>query len=271
MQDSRAFALGPLTVLDLAPPEIVAVAARAGYDYAGLRLLPATPQGIAYPLMDDSKMLRETLARMRDTGMRIFDLEMVRINEHFNCDDFLPFLEIGAALGAQCILVAGDDPDISRFTANFATLCDAAAPFNLKPNIEFMPWTAVPDLRLALDILRAADRPNAGLLVDAIHFDRSDSHLDDLEKIPATWLQYAQICDAPAERPTSMDELIRAAREERLLPGEGGMPLADIFSRLPATLPLCVEIPNARLGTSEERARRGLDAARHWCTEHLNP
>lgn len=271
MNTSRPLALGALTVLGMTPPDIVSLAAECGYDYAGLRLLPATPGGIAHPLMHDRKMLDETLARIRDTGVGIFDLEIVRIDAQFDSKAMQPFLETGAELGAQCILVAGDDPDLGRFSDNFAAFCDAAAPFGLKPNLEFMPWTRVPDLGTALEILAAIDRDNAGLLIDAIHFGRSSSRLGDLGRIPARWLQYAQICDAPAQTPPTTEEIIRAAREERLLPGDGGLPLAELFRRLPRALPLCVEVPNPALGSDVERARRALAATRTWLAEHLEP
>ena len=48
-----SFSLAALTALELAPPELVDVAAACGYDHVGLRLLPATPGGLAYSLMDD--------------------------------------------------------------------------------------------------------------------------------------------------------------------------------------------------------------------------
>ena len=48
------FSLAALTVLDLAPPAMIDVAAACGYDEVGLRLLPAMAGGIAYPLMDDA-------------------------------------------------------------------------------------------------------------------------------------------------------------------------------------------------------------------------
>ncbi|MGX1319352.1 hypothetical protein AB7M17_002805 [Bradyrhizobium sp. USDA 377] len=44
------FSLAALTALELTPPQSIEVAARCGYDHVGLRLLPATPGGVAYPL-----------------------------------------------------------------------------------------------------------------------------------------------------------------------------------------------------------------------------
>ena len=40
----RILSLAALTVLELSPPQMVEVAARAGYSHVGLRLVPATPE-----------------------------------------------------------------------------------------------------------------------------------------------------------------------------------------------------------------------------------
>jgi len=59
-----SFSLAALTVLELAPPALIDVAAACGYHQVGLRLLPAMPGGVAYPLMEDKAGLKETLARL---------------------------------------------------------------------------------------------------------------------------------------------------------------------------------------------------------------
>lgn len=262
---SRTFSLAHLTVLELPPPEVVAVAARTGYEYAGVRLLPAASGGAAYALMDDAAMLRETLARIADTGVRAFDLEMARLNPETDVRSFLPFLEVGQKLGARCVLVAGDDPDEARLAERFAAFCDLAAPFGLTADLEFMPWTDVPDLVTARRVVAAASRPNGGILVDPLHFDRSRSRIEDLASLPRDWLHYAQLCDAPAEFSATTEALIHTARAARLFPGEGGIDLARFVRALPRDLPLSLEVPTAGLAThlpAEERARRALDATR---------
>lgn len=62
-----SFSLAALTALELAPPGLIDVAAACGYDHIGIRLLPATPGGIAYPL-EDKAGLRETIARPCESG-----------------------------------------------------------------------------------------------------------------------------------------------------------------------------------------------------------
>ena len=65
-----SFSLATLTALEPAPPELIDVAAACGYEHVGIRLLPATPGGIACPLMDVETSLRETIARLDATGVR---------------------------------------------------------------------------------------------------------------------------------------------------------------------------------------------------------
>ncbi|RKP53319.1 sugar phosphate isomerase/epimerase family protein [Pararobbsia silviterrae] len=240
-----AFSLAHLTALSQTPPELVSVAAQAGYDDVSFRLLPAAPGGIAYSLMTDAAMLDDTLARLRDTGVRVFDLEIVRINDTFDPRAYLSFFEVGAKLGARAVLVGCDDRDPVRRADAYATLCELAKPFGLSADIEFMPWTAVKNLRSAVQLVELAGKPsNAGVLVDALHFGRSDTTLDEVRALPREWLHYAQICDAPAGIPATDAELIHTARCERLLPGEGGIDLEGLWSALPADLPVSIEIPN---------------------------
>jgi sugar phosphate isomerase/epimerase len=259
------FSLAALTVLELAPPELVEVAAACGYDHVGIRLLPATAGGLAYPLMDDEAGLKETLARLDATGITVADLEVVAFRPETELAAFTAFFEAGARLGAKHILVAGYDPDLGRFTDRFAGFCEAAAPYGLTADLEFMPWTSVPKLRIADSIVAQVGRPNAGVLVDALHFDRSNSMLGELARIPAARLHYWQLCDGPARGPATTEEMMHAARFERMFPGEGGIDLVSLTRTMPMDIPISVEVPTATLAetvNAEVRARRALAAAK---------
>jgi hypothetical protein len=63
-------------------------------------------------------------------------------------------------------------------------------------------------------------------LVDALHFDRSCGRLEHLRQIPSLRLHYWQMCDAPAERPSTAEGLIHAARE--MFPGGGNIDLIGL-------------------------------------------
>lgn len=251
-----AFSLAYLTASSLTPPQAIDLAAELGYQSVGLRLYPAAPGGAAQRLHKDPHMLAETVARVKDTGVGVFDLEIVRIGAVFDAGEYLSFFEVGATLGAKAVLVAGDDIDEARLAVNYAKLCEFCRPFGLTADLEFMPWTAVPNAASAVRVLNAAGNPaNAGVLVDALHFGRSATTLDDIKALPREWLHYAQICDAPAVTGSSDDELIVTARRERLLPGEGVIDLRGLFDQLPRELPVSIEIPGeSRVATMGVRA-----------------
>jgi sugar phosphate isomerase/epimerase len=240
----RPFSLAYLTAASLTPPEAATLAAKLGYDYFGLRILPVAPGGAYAPLVSDAAMLKATQARIRD-GVGVFDVEIVRIGPDFSIDSVRRFLEVCGAFCARAVLTAGDDPNESRLTENFSAFCDAAAPFGLTADLEFMPWTETPNVKAALRVVERAGRPNGRILVDALHFERSGSTLDDIAAIPPAMLSYAQICDAPAIYPHTTAALIHTAREARLPPGEGDIDLRSLFAALPPELPVSVEVPHA--------------------------
>ncbi len=111
----------------------------------------------------------------------------------------------------------------------------------------FMPWTDARNLEQALRIVESADRENAAVLVDAFHFDRSASRLQDLAEVPATRLRYAQLGDVAGPRPSDMAEILRQARNERRFPGEGDCDLLGLLQALPTNIPLSLEIPTVKL------------------------
>jgi sugar phosphate isomerase/epimerase len=266
MAPARIYSLAYLSASSLTPPQAVQVAAQTGYSHVGLRLLASAPGGAFQPLLSDTALLRETLAHLRDTAVGVFDLEVIRLGPQFDPAAYTAFLEVGAALQARAVLVIGEDPDASRLAQSFGRLCEVVAPYAMSVDLEFLPWGVVPDARAAMAVLADAGKPaNAGVLVDALHVARSSTSLADIAALAGGTLHYAQICDAPAGGPYTLDELIHTARLERLLPGEGGIALAQMFGLLPQTLPISVEIPHhvrqQSLG-AHEWARQALAASR---------
>ena len=102
----------------------------------------AVAPGAAFSLLiEDAGLLRETISHIKATGVAVFDVEIVRLGPNFDPETVWPFLETCQKLDAKAVLVAGDDPDEARLTASFATFCEAAAPYGLTGDLEFMPWT----------------------------------------------------------------------------------------------------------------------------------
>jgi len=244
---STALGLAALTVLDTPPIQQVGLAEQHGFDTIGIRLLPAAPGTTAYPLHEQEERLTELEHRLADSPVEVFDLEIIRLGADFDVKAYLAFLEVGARLGAKAVLVGGDDGNRNRLTDSYAQLAAACASYGLVASLEFMPWTAVPDATTAVEIVAQADPPGRSVLVDALHFDRSATTIEDIAAIPREWLHYAQMCDGAVPAPTDDAELIRQAREERLVPGCGGIAIPELWAALPAGLPISVELPNSPL------------------------
>ena len=241
---SRVISMAYLTFIPFNAPQAIRLARACGYDAVGLRILPAAPGGDVDDLIYDKALMRETKSALAETGVSVFDMEIVRINAEFSVEAFKPFLEAGAELSAKAILVAGDDPDEARLTANYAAFCQAAAPYGMTADLEFMPWTAVKNARAAMRILSAAQQPNAGILVDSLHVGRSETTNADLAAIPREWLHYCQVCDAEPGLNFTLEELIYNARVQRFLPGEKSIDIKGMLAALPPDLPISVEIPS---------------------------
>jgi sugar phosphate isomerase/epimerase len=259
---THRYSLAFLTVFDLGPVEAVRAAAAAGYDLVGLRLLPAAPGEPDYPIMTDDRLLAETAAALRDTGVGVADVEIVRLKPETWVRAFEPFFERAERLGARNVLVAGDDPEEARLTERFAALARLAREHGLTVDLEFMPWTKVPDLAAARRIVEAAGEPNGGVLIDALHLDRSGSTLAEVRALPRGRTHYVQFCDAPADYDRSDAGLIDVARRARLMPGEGGIDLAGLARAIPPDTVISVEIPNHALAARMAAAERAALALR---------
>lgn len=252
------YSLAFLTTFDLGPVAAIRVAAATGYDLVGLRLLPAAPTEPDYPILTDDGVLAEAAAALKDTGIGVADIEIVRLKPETDVATFAPFFDRGRRLGAKNVLVAGDDPEEARLVESFARLARLAAEFDLTVDLEFMPWTKVPNLATARRIVEAAGAPNGGVLIDALHFDRSDTTLADVAALPRARINYVQFCDGPKDYDPSDAGLIEIARRARLMPGEGGIDLAGLARAIPQDAVISVEIPNhalaERLGPAERAA-----------------
>jgi len=258
---SRPISLAHLTVLDTTPPELVSVAAEAGFRTIGIRLTATPSVGVPpYDILSDGPLLRETLTRLADTGVSVLDTEFLRFEPEDPVGIPEGFLEVSARLGARNVLVMSAEPEEARTLERFGELCDCAATYGLQVCLEFAIYTGVRTLAHAADMVTRSKRPNASVLIDALHFSRSGGLPAHVAAIGPSLFRYAQLCDAAADMPGPHDTpaLIREARTGRLLPGEGVLPLRDLVASLPADLPLAVEAPcQATAGLPAlERARR---------------
>lgn len=262
------FSLANLTVIGTTPHEQTYIAAKAGYDFVSLRPiymgLPGEPN---YSLAQNKALFRQTKSALGETGVKLLDIELARICDDVDPKRYLSEMEVAAELGGRHVLSSIWTKDRHFYIERFAELCDLAKPFGLTVELEFVPIAGVFNLTGALDVLRAVDKDNAGLMIDIHHFHRSGDKLEDLDAVPREWFRFLHLCNATAKIPASKEEMTRILREERWYLGEeGGIDVASIVKRIPE-IPYSIELPNTQrvkeLGY-EEFARRCLQTAKEY-------
>lgn len=257
MTGRRELALEHLTLLDVAPPDLVTLAAGAGFAAVSLRISPTTDGEQPWPVSPGSPMLADTLRRLDDTGLRMLGAEAIRLDGPRG--GWEPVLTAAAELGARYLNAVGGAGSLTRLADRFAELTQLALPYGVRPVIEFMSYQPVHTLAAALDI--AALSADGRVLVDALHVQRCGVSLADLAGADPALLSYLQLCDAPLEPPAGLPppgalprgqpvadgDLALEARARRLLPGHGELPLAGLLGALPSDLPVGVEAPSLQL------------------------
>ena len=252
-------------MLDLPPPETIRVAARTGYRTVGLRLIAVTDTTPGYPLMDDPAALRATKAAMADTGVGVLDIEFVKIT---------PEIDV-AGPGA----VPRGRRRARRPTCHHRTLRPRPRPARRPPRRHLRIWRPLRAERRArvlpldrragsggsgCELVEATGRAEIGILVDTLHFDRSGSRLEQLDRITAARLPFMHVCDAPVQDAYTTEDLLHAGRAERLPPGEGGIDILAILRHMPPGIPIALEVPMTSLAREigpEAVARRVREAA----------
>ena len=116
----------------------------------------------------------------------------------------------------------------------------------------------VNDHRDAWEIVRRADHPNVGLILDSFHTLGRKIDPDTIRRIPGDKIFFVQLADAPM---IEMD-LLYWSRHFRNMPGEGDLPVTDFTRAVMATGydgPISLEIFNDQFrgGSSRTIAKDG--------------
>ncbi|MEE2951854.1 MAG: TIM barrel protein [Pseudomonadota bacterium] len=238
---NRPLGLGHFTFLSLPPADLVRLARAAGFDFVGLRFHPVAPGALHW--LPDAAGQRELQRVMAGEDIGLYDIETVVIDEDLRPETLIPAMDAAAALGGKRINTCADR--FERLPERFAQLCDLAAQRGLGVDIECMAWRGIDSPKACLDLIEESGAANAGYLVDALHHSRCGGTPAEIAAMAPERIVSAQLCDAPDRAPTGSEALITEARGERLIPGEGVLPLADLLGALPAHTVLSIELPSA--------------------------
>jgi sugar phosphate isomerase/epimerase len=242
-EGSPRFSLAYLTVFGTPPREMIDIAAKTGYDHVSLRLAPVTDDEPTFPYTTDPALVGDVVEALDQNGLTVLDVELIRADPGTETADWQAFVEVAAELGARHIITQIPEPDIGKAVQTFQEICDLGARSGLTVDLEFIPWTATKDLARAMEIVTRADAPNGAILVDTLHFARSNSSIAQLAGLPNNLVNFVQLCDAWDPWSVDDEDFIRIARSDREAPGEGDIDLRPIIEAVPP-VPYALEVPN---------------------------
>lgn len=141
--------------------------------------------------------------------------------------------ELGCDLLMVCSNVSPDSlGGIDRAVADFRALGERAGNRGLRVAFEALAWGRhIHDYRDAWDVVRRADHPAVGLVLDTFHILARRTDLTPLRAIPKDRIFLVQAADAPG---LHMDYL-SWSRHYRCFPGQGDLPIGEFMEALQAT------------------------------------
>lgn len=269
----RSVSLESASTLGLPPIESVRLAARLGYQHVTTVLEPFRKSVEGHPhfsLRSDAALRRELLSVLDDTGISIASGEGIAIIPGRDVREaHLRDLEIMSELAIPRITAVSLDPDLPRTFDQLALLAELAGSFGIETLIEFVPIFPIRNIDIALQAIAHVGRSDCRMMFDTMHFCRTGGRPEDIVHVDPNAIGYIQISDAPCEAiiPDYMEEAVC----ERMVPGEGELPLAEILAELPGDLVVGVEVPQrsaALAGVSlDTRMARCLSATRRLLSQ----
>jgi 4-hydroxyphenylpyruvate dioxygenase len=195
-----------LLSFDGSPAEV-----RKAIDALGLRTITFQP------FRDFEGMPEPHRAKVFSRAERKFDLM-----QELGCDLLLVCSNISpASLGG-----------VDRAAADFRELGERAAKRGLRVAFEALAWGRhVNDYRDAWEVVRRADHPAVGLVLDTFHILVRKTDLKPIRAIPKDRIFLVQVADAPW---LEMD-FLSWSRHYRCFPGQGDLPVAEFMQALNAT------------------------------------
>lgn len=141
--------------------------------------------------------------------------------------------ELGCDLLMVCSNVSSDSlGGIERAVVDFHELGERAAERGMRVAFEALSWGRhIYDYRDSWEVVRRANHPAVGLVLDSFHILARQTDLSAIRSIPPEKIFLVQMADAPK---LDMDYL-SWSRHYRCFPGQGDLPIDDFMLALQAT------------------------------------
>ncbi|GAA6762055.1 MULTISPECIES: bifunctional sugar phosphate isomerase/epimerase/4-hydroxyphenylpyruvate dioxygenase family protein [Thermus] len=217
---------------------------------------------------------RELRALAEDLGLRLVALQPLRdyeaMPEPYRSRNLVRaerWFDLMAELGVELTYVCSNTSplaldDLEQAAADLHALAEKAASRGLRVGYEALAWGRhIRDWPQAFEVVRRADHPHLGLVLDSFHCFVRQNPLESIARLPGEKIFLVQLSDAPN---LLMDPLA-LSRHHRAMPGQGDWPVEAFLQSVLATGyrgPISLEIFNEwfRGANPEQVAQDGLRA-----------
>lgn len=226
----------PLPGLDVSPLDLHdRIEAAAGAGFAGFGIVHSD---LAHYL-SLGRSLTELRHRLTDAGIRYVQLE-------FLVDWWLPAEQRAASEPMTRLLLEASEilqpihvktgPDVTggafhldAYAERFHHVCDRFAQVGTVLSMEFMPFGNVSTLAQAIELVRAADHPAGGLMIDLWHLMRGSGTLTELSNVPLEMITGVELDDGSLQPiGTGYEDTIHRRR----LCGDGEFPISQFIETM---------------------------------------
>ncbi len=161
--------------------------------------------------------------------------------------------QLGVRLMLICSSVSANAAGPGRASEQLGALAEVAAERGIRLGYEALAWgRKVKTYREAWEVVRRADHPHLGLILDSFHALAIDDDLSDIAAIPGERVFFVQVADAPAMKL----DVLSWSRHFRCFPGQGSLPVAKFVGetvRAGYAGPLSLEVFNDDFRASPTR------------------
>jgi sugar phosphate isomerase/epimerase len=246
------FCLDSLTLTDTEPTALIRAAASAGFDLVSLWVQPP-------PLYPRALVTREKandcLKALEETGVRVACLEAFDLSSSIAVESYRPALELGARLGATTALAINmHNTDAARVADLLASFAESARQFGLRVALEPLSGFATSRLAQVRELVLQVGADNeVGIVFDVYHLMRSGESPTEVAATAPQLFWHVQLSDGVAC--VTAEQALLESWQERLYPGDGVFPLAELLQHLPRAGTWSIEAPRL------QRALAGMSPA----------
>ncbi|MEZ6143278.1 MAG: sugar phosphate isomerase/epimerase family protein [Zavarzinella sp.] len=149
-------------------------------------------------------------------------------------DQFRQRLDLCQLIGVPLMVLAPDvapqldEISLQRMLVSLTQAAQWASGYGIELAVEFRTGTCCTNLETAIELVEQCQQENLGICLDLYHFIKGPSKTEDLDRLTPHNLKHVQLCDSPwLLREMMVDS-------ERVMPGDGNLPIASIVSKLQA-------------------------------------